>query len=306
MFNAFLIAFFYSQLSKAENRSIQLVFADKLCINVKDGRVYANARCYDLDSAYPVVECHARMYLLDHKLKLRQLRLSDPNDDTAGMMYPSLPQIISHHIDHHSALGPRRRMPLVEDSCGLMLRSVDSVVGSRQEIVCPVCGENFGTYEQLLSHIRYNQTLEKLGGYPKENTHLGFEMPDVSPVSLEEVQSHIERTLSEIIVVVEGIDPQLSGTFQSVQSYRYDDIEFGADFASCLSVRENKVTVDMSLFHDVAFEYQDVDDSSSAIDQNLKDKPYEGAQGNPLLNDSELPPSHMPFTGSASHVGRLP
>ena len=266
MFNAFLIAFFYSQLSKAENRSIQLIFANKLCVNVTNGRVYANIRCYDLDSVYPVVECHARMYLLDHQLKMHQLRLTDPNDELNGMMYPSLPQTISHQIDHHSALSPRS-MPLVVDNCGLKLRSADSGVSSREEIVCPICGESYGTYERLFNHVRYNQVVETKESYPTENTHLAFEMPDISPITLEEVQRHIENTVSEIIVVVEGIDPQLSGSFQAVQSYKYDDIEFDADFAPCLLVQENKLTVDMRLFHDVVAEYQESSDSDSAVEK---------------------------------------
>jgi hypothetical protein len=134
MFNAFLIAFFYSQLSKAENRSIQVVFAKKLCINEKHGRVYANVRCYDLDAGYPLVECHARMYLLDHRMKLHQLRLNDPNDELNAMMYPSIPQDMSHNIDHHSALAPRR-MPLVAEYEGINLRSLDSATSNREEIV---------------------------------------------------------------------------------------------------------------------------------------------------------------------------
>jgi hypothetical protein len=249
-FNAFLIAFFYSQVSKAENRSIQLLFASKLCINVRRGRVYANARCYDLDSVFPLVECHARMYLLDDKLKLHQLRLCSPNDELNGMMYPSLPQTFSHNIDHHSALAPKR-MPLINEFPDFPLRSLDSASAAREEVICPVCGEGFTCYERLRNHVRYLQTIEAKENYPKETCHLGFEVPEIMPITLEEVQHHIERTLSEIIVVIEGIDPQLSGTFQALQSYRYEDIEFGADFAQCLFVRESKFTVDMKMFHEV-------------------------------------------------------
>lgn len=81
-----------------------------------------------------------RMYVLDHRMKLHPLRLSDPNDDLGGMMYPSIPQDILHHIDHHSALGPRR-MPLVEGDHCLVLRTIDSATCNREEISCPVCGE---------------------------------------------------------------------------------------------------------------------------------------------------------------------
>lgn len=270
-FNAFLIAFFYSQISKAESRSIQLVFADKLCINMRRGRVYASARCYDLDSAYPVVECHARMYLLDDKLKLHQLRICSPNDELNAMMYPSLPQTFSHNIDHHSALAPRK-LPLVQDVADFPLRSLDSESGSREEWVCPVCGETFGTHERLVNHIKYMQVIETRDGIPKEGSHLGVKLPAKSetvPITLQEVQLHIERTLSEIIVICEAIDPQLSGTFQALQSYRYSDIEFGADFAPCLYVKENKFVVDMKKFHDVVPDYVDDDEGNDeGIDQS--------------------------------------
>ena len=65
--------------------------------------------------------------------------------------------------------------------------------------------------------------------------------------------------LSEIIVVVEGIDPQLSGTFQALQSYRYEDIAWDCEFEPCLSVSAmgagrksgRGYVVDMAKFHQV-------------------------------------------------------
>ena len=186
-------------------------------------------------------------------MKFHPLRLLDPNDDLGGVLYPSAPTTIVHHIDHHSALSPVR-MPLVEPSQGLVLRSVDSGTANREEILCPVCGECYGTYDRLERHIRYARIVEEQDGYPVEGSHLGFEMPDATPVSLEQVQRHIETMLSEIVVVVEAIDPQLSGTFQGVQSYKYDDIEFGADFEQCMSAKGNKFEVDLLKFHGVVYD----------------------------------------------------
>jgi hypothetical protein len=60
LFNGFFLAFIYSQMSKSELRATQVLFSDKLCILVDDGKVYASVRCYDLDSSYPLVEAHAR------------------------------------------------------------------------------------------------------------------------------------------------------------------------------------------------------------------------------------------------------
>jgi len=258
LFNAFLFAFFYSQLSKSESRSMQLVFSDKLCINVTHQNVVATVQCYDIDSAFPVVEAHARMYLLDHKLQMNPLRLTNPDDVRGGMLYPSLPQKVTHHIDHHSALAPTRAdlMPLLACSKSrstIPLRSCDSVTGDRPEVTCPVCACSFNTYERLATHVKYAKMAEKKENYPVKGSHLGFEMPDTSrPLTLQEVTDHIERTMSEIVVVVEGIDPQLSGTFQAIQSYKYEDLVFGVDHERCTSVTpDNKIVVDMKKFHRV-------------------------------------------------------
>jgi Inward rectifier potassium channel C-terminal domain len=263
LFNAFLFAFFYSLLSKSEFRSSQIVFTNKLLINSHGGKVYARLQCYDIDSAYPLVEAHARMYVLDHKLKMHPLRLCDPNDDLGGMLYPSVPADIVHHIDHHSILSPRK-MPLVDSSSGLVLRSLDSLTNNREEIVCPICGESYGSHARLKKHVEYNAMLERKGNYPRDKSHVGFKIPDIEPLTLEEVRSHIERTLSEIVVVVEAIDPQLSGTFQSLQSYKYEDIEFDAEYNKCMFVQNEQFTVDMKKFHTVKY----IDDDASSVRRN--------------------------------------
>ncbi|VEU35912.1 unnamed protein product [Pseudo-nitzschia multistriata] len=310
LFNAFLFAFFYSQLSKSESRSIQLVFSDKLCINISNHRVFATVQCYDMDSAFPVVEAHARMYLLDHKLQMKPLRLTKPDDNLGAMLYPSIPQKITHHIDHHSALAPTRAdlMPLLtcsKSSSLIPLRSFDSITGDRPEVICPVCGEAFGTYERLEAHVRYERMVERQENYPVKDSHLGFEMPDTSPLTLQEVTDHIEQTMSEIVVVVEGIDPQLSGTFQAIQSYKYEDLVFGADHERCTSVTpDNKIAVDMRKFHRVRYNHKNsginkstnsirfIDDERSKQRRNLSPSPFSSE------TDSNGDPLAIPFESS--------
>lgn len=298
MFNAFLFAFFFTFLAKCENRSIQVVFADKMCINVKNfttGRVIhdqeeldvsheddvdevfknsgvcVNVRCYDIDSSYPVVETHARMYMMDKNMKLHTMRLQDPDDEMGGTLYTSIPTEITHHVDHHSPLSPpHREMPFVNHSHGLVMRAADSATGSRDEIVCPVCGEAYGTYARLRSHVRYARLVETRDGFPKEDSHLSLEVPDRIPaVTMDEVRTYMSQNMAEIIVVVEGIDPQVSGTFQALQSYKYDDICWEGEFEPCLKVKFNKFHVCMEAFHKVRDPDEmlgsDDDDDSSAI-----------------------------------------
>ena len=76
-------------------------------------------------------------------------------------------------------------------------------------------------------------------------------MPEIAPLTLQEVKTYFENHISEIVLVVEGIDPQLSGTFQSLQSYKYEDVAWEGEFVPCLSVRNKKFVVDFAKFHKV-------------------------------------------------------
>ena len=163
-----------------------------------------------------------------------------------------------------------------------MLREVDSRTGNREEIVCPVCGESYGDFDRLRNHIRYNQIVEKKDDFPVKGSHLElkFEGEDedakvdgdghkakldgdgtdekATPVpkrmprpTMEEIQAKLP--LQELIVVVEGIDPLTSGTFQALHSYIPEEIEYSARFVPCLtSTKEMKATfVDLDKFHKV-------------------------------------------------------
>ena len=67
LFNAFLFAFFFARLSRAENRGIQVIFGDKAIIRKDDdGRWTFNVRIYDCDPRHPLVEAHVRFYAIQH------------------------------------------------------------------------------------------------------------------------------------------------------------------------------------------------------------------------------------------------
>lgn len=252
MFNAFLFAFFYTSLSKCESRGLQVVFGNKIIVkeDPNNGNIIIGTRVYDVDAQYPVVEAHLRMYVIDRRMKMHPLRIQEPDDDMGATLHTSVPWEVRHHVDHHSALCPRM-MPLVRDPHGLFLRSSDSAVGNREEIECPVCGETYGTYAQLERHINFQKIVEEHDAYPVEGTHRGFKMPKIRPISLQEVKTYIENFMSEIIVVAEGIDPQVSGTFQALQSYKYEDIAWEGEFEPCLVVRKGEFCVDLAKFHQV-------------------------------------------------------
>jgi hypothetical protein len=136
---------------------------------------------------------------------------------------------------------------------------VDSVVGSREENICPVCGEGYGTHERLVSHVRYNKLLDRESKFPVEGSHLSIPeseleaKPVVAITDIETLQKFFEDEMAEILCVVEGIDPVMSGTFQALQSYGKDDIVWNknAYFRPCLNVHGAKIEIDLDDFHEI-------------------------------------------------------
>ncbi|KAL3787090.1 hypothetical protein ACHAWO_008570 [Cyclotella atomus] len=155
----------------------------------------------------------------------------------------------------------------VLDSCGLDLRENDSYVGSRDSIRCAVCGETYSTIANLIQHIRYNQLTEKYSDIPVSGSHqeldvglifgdttkvlkpidksnnnasssnnesAAIDIDKPTPPWYEEYKKYLSEANVEILVVMEAIDPITSGTFQAIQSYTVDDIEFDKEFAPCV------------------------------------------------------------------------
>lgn len=113
-----------------------------------------------------------------------------------------------------------------------------------------------GTRKRWIDHVRYQQIIENHDGFPVDGTHLSLEEADLRyqshpKVTLTELQQYFKQELSEIICVVEGIDPLMAGSFQALQSYRYEDIVFRRDasFAPCLRMGDHEGHVDLDRFH---------------------------------------------------------
>jgi len=206
-FNAFLLSFIFSRLSRCEARASQVLFSDKAIINrevLPNGitRYMISARVYDADSMYPIVEAHCRFYAVKHRnmhlkdnrgvrfpLKLEPMRVAKPNDDWGELLYTSVPSTVMHHIDFYSPLSPPSKSKLgpedgrlsrdsgfVADPCGLSLRESDSSTGGQDGLRCVVCGETYGTVANLIQHIRYYQHTEKHDDYPIVGTHLEIDV----------------------------------------------------------------------------------------------------------------------------------
>ena len=279
LFNAFLFAFFFARLSRCESRGTQVVFSDKAIIKkTKDGRLTFNIRLYDIDSQRPLVEAHIRFYVLkknaiDENASFELMRTTNPNDDLGGMLYVALPCTATHYIDSHSPIRPRTAASsattidrcFIIDGCGMDLRDGDAMAGDRDAYKCVVCGETYGTVENLQRHISYTAWVEKCDGIPEGNVkrHLDIaqspaddwrlaksEAVASNAVIYDEFRNMFETDGIEILAVFEAIEPLISGTFQALQSYCLEDIVFGHDFAPCLKTSSRgAIAVDLEMFH---------------------------------------------------------
>jgi hypothetical protein len=288
MSNAFLFAFVFARLAKSESRAIQVVFSKKCAVRITErGTVVCQVRVYDVDSGHAIVEAHVRLYaLMKHKdsdghPQLMRLRIENPNDELGGMLFLSIPSVVTHEIDYYSPLHTGRSANEAKfrlSSGGLELREVDSIIASREEIKCPVCGESYGDFRRLRMHVSYQQFLEKEEDYPIEGTHRELKLDEIptrtSRPSLDELKEKLP--LQELICVVEGIDPLTSGTFQALHSYIPEDIEWGARFVPCLTSTTalSSTFVDLELFHQVepVFVGQDSNVQNDQQDDDKEDE----------------------------------
>lgn len=269
MFNAFLIAFFYARLARCDNRGIQVLFSSKAIVTVVDGQVLFQIRVYDVDAANPVIEARIRIYaVMKARPVPRPLRILQPNDELGGMLFLSFPSIVSHEVDIYSLLHPPKETPI--NPSGITLRQSDSATGNRREFVCTICGESYVTFERFSRHVKFLRAIEKKENYPIVGTHQsldesvfmpGGEAKKTGTRDLEELRQYFADAVSEVICVVEGIEPSCSGTFAALQSYMVDDIVFApcASFSPCVKgVQKRKgkridsfVRVDLDRFHEI-------------------------------------------------------
>ena len=270
LFNAFITAFLWCRLARCEQRGTQVVFGEKAIIEYRDGKWLFHVRIYDLDSKLPIVEAHVRFYCVswidyDNQIKQHEqaqltewMRVLNPNDDHGSLLFASIPLNATHHIDVYSPLAPahlKKDLNYFQGN-GLKLREADQFCGSNAKTFCPVCGETYETFEQLERHIAFNKIIEDNASpeIPKEGTHRDESIlkPNVTKkfeISKEDIQNNLQG--KEILVLVEGIEPMISGTFQALHSYKLEDIAFDSCFAPCVSQRNGKTVVDLDRFHEI-------------------------------------------------------
>lgn len=127
------------------------------------------------------------------------------------------------------------------------------------------CDDNMCSHQNpsfcRVKHVKYQRIAEKKDDFPVEGTHLSVSEDDLkrpkyaTTKDLKSVQEYFQSEVSEVIFVVEGIDPSVSGTFQALQSYRFEDIVWDntAHFHPCIGIDDtNKILrADLNKFHDI-------------------------------------------------------
>jgi hypothetical protein len=279
LFNAFIFAFFYARLARANRRGVQVIMSNTCCIRLVDEEGGNNnnnkkwvleVRVFDTDARHPIVESHVRLYVRTKmNEQLIPLRIISPTDETDAMIFLGLPCRVRHEIDVYSPLHPQHHHHGGEGDCcptfrlpnnsGLHLRDVDSRTGNIEQFVCPICSETYGDLNRLRAHVKYNQLIESHDQVPVEMSHQSLSLLTPSllekplpPPTLADMKASFPE---EVLVVVEGIDPLTSGTFQGLQSYTMDDVSWDASFVNCVMTREEQqssaITVNLRLFHAV-------------------------------------------------------
>jgi len=252
--NAFLFSFFFARLARSEARGAQVIMGRNCCIRTEGNKWVLEIRVHDTDAMHPIVESHVRLYARTKTNELIRLRTISPNDETGAMLFLSWPSIVRHEIDAYSALHPNMLHKFRLPGTGLFLRDADSRTGSIEQLVCPICSESYGDMDRLRAHVQFFQITEGKTGYPVKGSHQSLKVTDFhvsNPPTHKEMKDSFPE---EILVVVEGIEPLQSGTFQSLQSYKMEDVSWGGRFADCVFTGEttgSTVVVNLKAFHQV-------------------------------------------------------
>eukprot|EP00929_Paragymnodinium_shiwhaense_P061873 TRINITY_DN30909_c0_g1_i1.p1 TRINITY_DN30909_c0_g1~~TRINITY_DN30909_c0_g1_i1.p1 ORF type:complete len:617 (-),score=110.19 TRINITY_DN30909_c0_g1_i1:81-1931(-) len=161
-------------------------------------------------------------------------------------------------------------------------RQVDAEQGNRDTCACVTCGESFQTLELLRRHCEYNAAQDPINGLPEELCHqrldeqaykqfgwaqverpLQHDVYDAQGHPLlvasaepgrEDIENHLAQRFTEVIVLIEGVEPTTSCTLQARHSYMFpSDVVWDADFVECMQMgsANRPSSLNLSKFHEV-------------------------------------------------------
>lgn len=222
----------------------------------------------------------------------RVMRVTRPDDRTGSKLWLSVPCLVMHEIDMWSPLAPASvaKPPGNPFTAAPTLfpqppqRAVDGRAGNANQAACFVCGLAFSTEAGLRRHVEYMSLEEEAQGIDEGMAHRGVDLREISHpvisrnqarkvhmdsasekdegdlgfdvVEAEQVRDEIKARLEskkiEVIVIIEGMDPNTSQWVQARHSYMLEDIEFDMQHAPCMATNDQgKARVNLSEFHNL-------------------------------------------------------
>jgi hypothetical protein len=168
-------------------------------------------RLFDMDGRHPVVQATCTMYVITQRSPVPMpLRIIVQADDIGSMLFLSLPNEVVHAIDNDSLMVPD---PTAASKIGKPRGPLNAAEEPR-DIYCPICGEPYDTVDNLIKHGKYQNIVEAHDNFPFIGSHQEVDWDEWEKAmtksrfwSLSQLQEYFETNLSEVICIVEGIDP---------------------------------------------------------------------------------------------------
>jgi hypothetical protein len=168
-------------------------------------------RLFDMDGRHHVVQATCTTYVVTQRSPVPlPLRMIVPADDVGSLLFLSLPNEVVHAIDNDSLLAPD---PTAASAMGKP-RGLSNDAEEPRDIYCPICGEPYDTVNNLIQHGKYQNIVETHDKFPYIGSHQEVDWDEWEKVmtksrfwSISQLQEYFETNLSEVICIVEGIDP---------------------------------------------------------------------------------------------------
>lgn len=233
--DALLLGLLYARISRADKRGLTVCFSDKAVIRTINGRRYFMLQLCEM-RAHQLVEAHVRCYCIRRwklpgeqhgdrrRLQQHYMRLQIPDDELGAMLFLGIPNVVVHRLDAWSPLVPASRL------------SKDGKHDGKDRYRFPEVLQRAEDVDSGLREGKPSQPYEIPAGEEGDET----------------VRRFMASVKTEIVVVVEGIDPVTSNTASAVHSYTCDDIAWGKDFAPCATERmDGTCEINFEKFHDL-------------------------------------------------------
>mmetsp|Transcript_2714 Transcript_2714/g.5821 ORF Transcript_2714/g.5821 Transcript_2714/m.5821 type:complete len:464 (+) Transcript_2714:135-1526(+) len=230
LLDAVIIGFFFQRLIRPSQRAQTILFSNKAVIQEIRGYYYLIFQVCEMRK-HQLVEAHVRCYGVRHSpsLSTQAMRLQRPDDELGGMLLLALPTFVVHRIDQWSPLAP---WGLSEGSSEHHNPSIDYRFPDVPQRSC-----------DIESGVRDHFHAQEAVANGKD--------PFRGRVTRDLIERWLEKSSSEVLCVLEGVDSLTASTVQARHSYNIEDIEWDQAFVPCaFSDPEGGCSIDFQKFHE--------------------------------------------------------